>query len=203
MADVFVRKAEFLRSEQERRFRRREMFADESRSGFEPVERNVQIAMSNGRCAHHRASIRRWLRRAWNTSGLAPECIAISRRILLPGTRRHKALTRRMSRKPKLLMARAAAPILSGLRGETRTIRSGSANLLLQVRVALQPVFVELQQTPGFLVAKTLLSHGALDVFAKLIEQRIARCTGRSSRPRARCRPGQRSRGPRRRFRQA
>ncbi len=72
--------------------------------------------------------------------------------------------------KPKLLMARAAAPILSGLRGATSTIRKGS---LLEIRVSLQALFVELKETAGFFVADTLFSHSEFDVFAEGIQQRL------------------------------
>src|SRR5580692_8266354 len=79
---------------------------------------------------------------------------------------------------------RSANPIFSGLRGETRTTRSAPGlasacagalaadRLLLEVRVTVQALFIELQQAPRFLVTDALLANRGFDIFAKLLEQR-------------------------------
>src|ERR1700733_11786120 len=70
-------------------------------------------------------------------------------------------------------MARAAAPILSGFLGATRTTRRLLWKLLFEVRVAVEALFVEFEQPPGFFVADLSVAQRHLDVPPKLLEQHL------------------------------
>ena len=89
--------------------------------------------------------------------------------------------TRRISVNPKLLIARAAAPMFKGFRGATSTTRRLPAHLLFQVSVTLQAFFVE--TSTGGQILHTRSAARVLPV-PRLCETRPAEsehCTGRSS----------------------
>src|SRR6185437_1224287 len=74
---------------------------------------------------------------------------------------------------PKLLIARAAAPMFNGLRGDTSTTRRFSFSpLLLEIGVSVEPFLVEPQQPAGLLVSNFALPQRCLDILPELIEQR-------------------------------
>ena len=100
--------------------------ADEARSVLEPSQRVLQFAMAHRRGPHHQHAIRHRVRQARKSSavcsrGAAPTADRASRNATSYG------FTTRRREKPKFAMARAAAPILSGLRVDTSTTRRRSS----------------------------------------------------------------------------
>ena len=161
-AQVVVGKAEFLGAEQQRNSLGCQRPAEKTASIFEPPQRVLQLAMPNRGGANYERAIGHRFGNARILDRVPDHRAAPRRPIALPGRPPRKRSPRRSRGKPKLLMARAAAPIFSGLRGDTSTTRRLSARngqLLLQVRVAVQALFVEAQQPPGFFVADAAFAH--------------------------------------------
>jgi len=86
-------------------------------------------------------------------------------------------LTRRRSRGPKLLMARAAAPMLSGLRGRTNTTTSWSSSEILPGK----PPFYDKTFRGGVLLKKKRPESGA--VHSELTQASIGRTISDASYP--------------------
>ena len=55
--DVFVGEAKFLRAEQQRHRRGRELAADQARAIFQPAQRVLQLAMADGSGSDHQAAV--------------------------------------------------------------------------------------------------------------------------------------------------
>ena len=118
MAHVFVRQAEFLRAEQQRHRSDRQLSWRSAVRLFETPQRMLQSAMADGGRADHQAAIRDGLgQRAGYSRASARTCCAFTAERASRNATSY-GFTSRSSANPKLLIARAAAPMFRGLRGD-------------------------------------------------------------------------------------